>query len=324
MAKILGLGNALVDILIMLPTDDLLHETGLPKGSMLHVKRNIIDELLAKTGGLQKQIRSGGSAANAIHGLARLGNTTAFIGKTGPDHLGKIFYDDLVNGGIDPKLIPSATETGTAVAFISPDSERSFAVYLGAALELSASDLSEEHFRGYNVLHIEGYLVQNQRLIKKAVKLAKAAGLTVSLDLASYNVVEDNLKFLKRIVRDYVDIVFANEEEALAFTGYQPERAVAEISRHCEIAVVKTGPKGSLVQSGNYFYLIDITPTKVVDTTGAGDLYAAGFLDAVFKAFPIEKCGMAGAILAGNVIRYVGAKIPEEAWPAIVQEIKNL
>ncbi len=324
MAKILGLGNALVDILILLPTDDLLHETGLPKGSMLHVERKIIDELLTKTGGLQQQITSGGSAANAIHGLARLGNSTAFIGKTGPDNLGKIFYDDMLRSGIEPKLIPSTTETGSAVAFISPDSERSFAVYLGAALELSASDLTAEHFRGYDLLHIEGYLVQNHKLIKTAVKLAKEAGLKVSLDLASYNVVEGNLRFLKRIVKDYVDIVFANEEEALAFTGSEPEKAVAALAQLCEIAVVKTGPKGSLAQSDQTLQKIDIIPTTVIDTTGAGDLYAAGFLHGVFRALPLYKCGMAGAILAGNVIRHVGAKIPDEAWPGIVQEINKL
>ncbi|HHN48081.1 MAG TPA: adenosine kinase, partial [Bacteroidales bacterium] len=299
-------------------------ETGLPKGSMLHVERKIIDELLTKTGGLQQQITSGGSAANAIHGLARLGNATAFIGKTGPDNLGKIFYDDMVSSGIEPKLILSTTETGSAVAFISPDSERSFAVYLGAALELSASDLTAEHFRSYDVLHIEGYLVQNHELIETAVKLAKQAGLKVSLDLASYNVVEGNLGFLKRIVNDHVDIVFANEEEALAFTAFEPEKAVAALSQFCEIAVVKTGPKGSLIQSDHELHRIEIIPTKVIDTTGAGDLYAAGFLHGLLNGLPLNKCGMAGAILAGNVIRYVGAKIPDEAWPGIIIEIGSL
>jgi sugar/nucleoside kinase (ribokinase family) len=145
-----------------------------------------------KTNTLHQEISSGGSAANAIHGLARLGNFTAFIGKTGPDYLGKIFHRDMINSGISPMLIPS-TETGTAVAFISPDSERTFAVFLGAALELSASDLIENYFEGFDVLHIEGYLVQNHELIETAVKMAKAAGLKVSLDLASYNVVEANL-----------------------------------------------------------------------------------------------------------------------------------
>jgi sugar/nucleoside kinase (ribokinase family) len=324
MAKILGLGNALVDIMIMLPNDELLIETGLPKGSMQHVQRNVIDELLVKTNTLHHEISSGGSAANAIHGLARLGNPTAFIGKTGPDHLGKLFHNDMINSGISPQLISTSTETGTAVAFISPDSERTFAVFLGAALELSASDLIEDYFKGFDVLHIEGYLVQNHELIETAVKLAKAAGLKVSLDLASFNVVESHLEFLQNIVKNYVDIAFANEEEAHAFTGLNPEEAVSELAQQCEIAIVKTGAKGSLIKSGNDLYRIGIIPTKVIDSTGAGDLYAAGFLHGLLHGMPLAKCGEAGALLSGTVIRYIGAKIPAEAWPAIIEEIESL
>ena len=324
MAKILGLGNALVDVLIMLPNDDLLAETNIQKGSMKHVEREVIDLLLEQTITLKREISSGGSAANAIHGLARLGNTTSFIGKIGSDHLGSIFHNDMINSGIAPQLLVSEKETGTAVAFISPDSERSFAVFLGAALELSASDLSAGQFHACDLLHIEGYLTQNHELIETAVKMAKSQGLRVSLDMASYNVVESNLEFLKGIIRDYVDIVFANEEEALAYTGKDPENAANELAGQCEIAVVKTGARGSLVKSGDDLYAIDIVPTKVVDTTGAGDLYAAGFLHALHKGMPLRKCGMAGAILSGKVISCIGAKIPSEAWPGIITEIKRL
>jgi sugar/nucleoside kinase (ribokinase family) len=324
MAKILGLGNALVDVLIMLPNDDLLVETSIQKGSMKHVEREVIDLLLEQTKTLKIEISSGGSAANAIHGLARLGNTTSFIGKTGSDHLGRIFHSDMINSGIAPQLLISETETGTAVAFISPDSERSFAVFLGAALELSASDLHAEQFHDCELLHIEGYLTQNHELIETAVKMAKSQGLKVSLDMASYNVVESNLEFLKSMIKDYVDIVFANEEEAFAFTGSDPENAVNKLAGLCEIAVVKTGAKGSLVKSSDELCRIDIVPTKVIDTTGAGDLYAAGFLHAMHKGMPLRKCGMAGAILSGKVISYIGAKIPSEAWPEIIAEIQRL
>jgi sugar/nucleoside kinase (ribokinase family) len=324
MAKILGLGNALVDIMIQLPDDELLIEFVLPKGSMHHVERKAIDLLLEKTNTLHQEITSGGSAANAIHGLARLGNFTAFIGKTGPDYLGKIFHRDMINSGISPMLIPSLTETGTAVAFVSPDSERTFAVFLGAALELSHTELQENHFKQFDVLHIEGYLVQNHQLIESAMKMAKNAGLKISLDLASYNVVEAHYEFLHGIVKKYVDIVFANEEEALAFTGSDPEQAVYELSQQCEIAIVKTGAKGSLIQSGDKIHRIGIIPAKVIDTTGAGDLYAAGFLHGLLKGMPLNKCGEAGAILSGNVIRYIGAKIPGEAWQEIIDEIGQL
>ncbi|MBE0661653.1 MAG: adenosine kinase [Bacteroidales bacterium] len=324
MLKILGLGNALVDIMIMLPNDELLIEKGLPKGSMHHVGRSVVDDLLLRTLNLKRELTSGGSAANAIHGLARLGISTAFIGKIGPDDLGNIFYLDMINSGISPQLLHTSTETGTAVAFITPDSERTFAVFLGAALELTASDLLEDHFKGFDLLHIEGYLAQNHHLIKTAVKMAKAAGMKVSLDLASYNVVEDNLEFLHGIVKNYVDIVFANEEEASAFTGLEPELAVSSLALHCEVAIVKTGAKGSLIKSGESLYTIGIIPTTVIDSTGAGDLYAAGFLHGYLNKLPLQKCGQAGAILSGNVIRHIGAKIPAEFWPGIIAEIENL
>lgn len=324
MAKFLGLGNALVDIMIPLPGDEWLNEFGLPKGSMQHVERSVIDNLLGKTTHFIQQISSGGSAANAIHGLARLGNTTAFIGKVGPDRLGNIFYSDMINSGIVPNLIVSATETGTAVAFVTPDSERTFAVFLGAALELGASDLKQEDFSGHNYLHIEGYLVQNHELIKTALMMAKNSGLKISLDLASYNVVEENLDFLKFIVGKYVDIIFANEEESLAFTGMMPEQALSYFARLCEIAVVKTGAKGSMIKSGDKICQIEIIPANVVDTTGAGDLYAAGFLHGLANGLALEKCGKAGAILSGNVIEHFGAKIPADSWEKIRKEIAEI
>ena len=324
MAKIIGLGNALVDILVQLPGDELLKEAGLLKGSMFHVSRATIDALLLKTSSLPHQITSGGSAANAIHGLARLGNSTGFIGKTGPDGLGDSFRKDLEDSGIIPLLITSTTDTGTAVAFITPDAERTFAVFLGAASELDAADLSRDMFRGYKILHIEGYLVQNHKLIETALRLAKAEGLKVSFDMASYNVVENNLQFLRHIVELYVDIVFANEEEALAVTGLDPIKAVELLSSQCEIAVVKIGSKGSMIQSGEQFFNIGTIPVKVADTTGAGDLYAAGFLHGFASGLTLDKCGQAGAILAGNVIRYIGAKVPEAEWPMIRKEISSL
>jgi len=321
MARILGLGNALVDILIPVPDETLLQEAGLPKGSMQHVERKVIDNLLDKTRSYKKQIASGGSAANAIHGLARLGNHTAFIGKTGGDHLGKVFRDDMIKSGIDPQLIVSETDTGTAVAFITPDSERTFAVFLGAALELSAHDLNQGQFKGYDLLHVEGYLVQNHELIETAVSMAKSAGLKISLDLASFNVVADNLEFLRQIVIKYVDIIFANEDEAKVFTGFEPKDAVSSLSQHCQVAVVKTGAKGSLVKSENMVHEIGIIPTRVADTTGAGDLYAAGFLHGYLQGMDLNKCGKIGALLSGHVIRHLGAKIPDEAWPQIIREI---
>ncbi|MCK4288764.1 MAG: adenosine kinase, partial [Bacteroidales bacterium] len=216
MTKILGMGNALVDIMTKLDHDGILDKFSLPKGSMQLIDIDKSDKLLSESKHLEKQLTSGGSAANTIHGLAKLGIETAFMGKVGKDEFGEFFHNDLKNSKINPVLFFSKSHSGRVVALISNDSERTFATHLGAAIELSADDLKSELFKGYNYFHIEGFLVQNHELLHKAVQLAKENNLMVSLDLASYNVVEDNLEFLKTILIKYVDILFANEDEARA------------------------------------------------------------------------------------------------------------
>ena len=197
MSKVLGMGNALVDIMTRLESDSLLEKFMLPKGSMQLVDREASDKVLSGTIGLNKQQSSGGSAANTIHGLANLGIETGFIGAVGEDEYGTFFHQDLINSSISPKLFKSKTESGRAIALVSPDSERTFATFLGAAIELSAEHLSLDVFDGYEYFHIEGYLVQNHDLIRKSIEFAKQKNLKVSLDLASFNVVEANLYFLK-------------------------------------------------------------------------------------------------------------------------------
>ncbi len=318
MKKVLGMGNALVDIMTKLESEDLLLAFSLPKGSMQLVDKDFANKVNNGTKHLEKKQASGGSAANTIHGLAKLGVETGFIGKIGTDEFGKFFQTDMESSNIKTHLMFGENETGRAIALISPDSERTFATFLGSAVELSAKDIQPELFSGYSYFHIEGYLVQNYDLIKKAVKLAKENKLKVSLDLASFNVVEANIDFLKSIIKEYVDIIFANEDEAKAFTSKEPEEALQILSEYCEIAVVKTGEKGSLVKKGNDVYKIGIVKANCIDTTGAGDLYAAGFLYGLTKDMPLIKCGEIGALLAGNVIEVIGAKISINKWNNII------
>lgn len=317
MDKVLGIGNALVDIMTKLKDDQLLKDYELPRGSMQLVGEDFVRKVTVATEDLEKHQSSGGSAANTIHGLAHLGAHTGFIGKVGKDELGDLFSKDLEDNGIEPKLFRSETESGRAIALISPDSERTFATFLGAAVELSPEELNESLFNGYKYLHIEGYLIQNHELLKRAFELASKKGMKVSLDLASFNVVEDNLDFLKSFVKDYVDILFANEEEATAFTGKDPEAALDELAELCEIAVVKVGKDGSFVKRGNEKVKIDPIKANPVDTTGAGDAYAAGFLYGLINGYSLDKCGYMGAVLAGKVIEVIGAKMDEAKWKEI-------
>lgn len=321
MTKILGIGNALVDVLTQLENDDLLVTLELPKGSMQLVDAAKSGQIQEHSKNLKKQMTSGGSAANTIHGLAKLGIETAFIGTVGEDETGDFFHNDMVNNNIVPRLIKSKSPSGIANAMISKDGERTFGTFLGAAIELSADHLNDGQFADYDILHVEGYLVQNHELLEAILKTAKNNGLKISIDLASYNVVEDNLDFLKEMVAKYVDIVFANEEEAKAFTGMEPEEALDEISKVTDIAIVKIGRKGSMIKQGDTIVNVDVKEIEPIDTTGAGDLYAAGFLYGLTNNLGFKKAGETGSLLASTVITNIGAKIPEENWEKIREEV---
>ncbi len=319
--KIIGIGNALVDVLIQMEDEHVIEELGFPKGSMQLIDAKTSALIAEKTKTYKKEMASGGSAANTIHGLARLGMETAFIGTVGNDEIGMFFQEDLKKSGILPLLFKSDSPSGVANAMITKDGERTFGTFLGAAIELSGDMLKRELFEGYDMLHIEGYLVQNHDLLKTALKLAKSAGLKVSLDLASFNVVEDNLDFLKEMVKNYVDIVFANEEEAKAFTGMSPKNALNEIARISDISVVKIGSKGSMIKQGDTIVNIEPIKARLVDTTGAGDIYASGFLWGYLNGLGFEKAGYAGSLLASSVIEVIGAKFNENKWKDIKKRL---
>ncbi len=320
MKKVLGIGNALVDILVKIDDDTILEKYGLPKGSMQLVDKEKSKELLGALEQFEYDIASGGSAANTINGLANLGLSCGYIGKIKNDEYGAVFRKDMTSKGIDAILLEGIQDTGIAITLITGDSQRTFATYLGAAVEMTSDDISDEMFDGYDIFHVEGYLVQNHDLIGTAIKKAKNHGLQVAIDLASYNVVESNLKFLKDLVSNDVDIVFANEEEAKAFTGKEPEEALHEIAGMCDIAVVKVGAKGSFVKSGDRQHFVGAIKADPVDTTGAGDLYAAGFLYGLATSHSLEKCAQLGSLLGGRVIEVIGPKMDDHMWSGIRKE----
>src|ERR1035437_6694714 len=324
MKKILGMGNALTDILLQIDKDEVLYSLNLPKGGMQLVNTERSEEISHAVSQYAKVMATGGSASNTINGIARLGMKAGFVGKVGKDDIGLFFTNDSINNGVEPHLLLSETPSGRCIVLVSPDSERTLCTYLGAACELLAEDLKPEMFRGYDIFHIEGYLVQNHDLIRTAVRLAKQEGLKVSVDLASYNVVEENLDFLLEIIHQYVDIVFANEEEARAFTGKEPEEALKAISELCEIAIVKVGKDGSFIKSGDKTVQIQPRKSDCIDTTGAGDLYASGFLFGLANNYSLEVCGKIGSLISGNVVEVLGAKMPEEVWANIQSEIEEI
>jgi sugar/nucleoside kinase (ribokinase family) len=315
--RILGIGNALVDVITLLKDDQVIRSLNLPRGSMTLVDRSMSERIQQEISGEKRLLVTGGSVANAINGIANLEVPCGFLGTVGQDELGILFADEQKNQGIQPLLIQSVLPTGRAVGLVEPDGERTFATYLGAASELHPDDITSERLEGFDIFFIEGYLVYNHSLIMAAASAAKSAGLTVALDLASYNVVEANRDILNELVKTYVDIVFANEEEAVAFTGLQPLEAVESLAGLCDIAIVKIGKEGAYIQQGFSRILVPAAGDLVVDTTGAGDFFAAGFLSGVAKGYNLEKSGKLGALLASRVIRVPGAKLDESAWTEI-------
>ncbi len=245
-------------------------------------------------------------------GIGKLGGNARFVGKCGQGAMGRFFEDALRANNVDPRLFRSATATGRVLSIITPDGERSMFTFLGAAAETRPEEIGEEVFENAAVVHIEGYILFNPDLMRKAVIAATSAGARVSLDLASFNVVQEARGFLADIVKEYVDILIANEDEAHAYTGEtEPLLAVQALGREVDIAVLKLGARGSLI-------VRDGRPA--VDTTGAGDLWASGFLYGLVEGYPLEKCGELGSACGYEVCQVVGASIPDDGW----QRIRNI
>lgn len=323
--RILGIGSALVDVLYRVPDDSFLSRFGLTKGSMTLVDAAALQAILDAIKSRSYVEMSGGSAANTVCGLAQLGSSAGFAGKTGLDRLGTFFADELRQSGAVPHLTALPSEpTGVAITFISPDSERTFATCLGASSLLTPEELTPELFRGYDLVHLEGYLVFNPLLVDRIVELAKQEGLMVSLDMASYNVVEANLPLFRRLVYETADFVFANEQEAAAFTGKSPGDALREMAGSGRVAVVKVGKEGSLVARNREVVSVPPRPAKVIDTTGAGDLYAAGFLHGIDKGASLSVCAALGSIVASYVIEATGAKIAGPVWENVRTDVARL
>lgn len=320
--KVLGVGNALVDIMIALPDDSMLDGFGLTRGSMTLVDSERSAQIYHATREFQVDVTTGGSVANSIHGLASLGGFCGYAGKIGHDDLGRLFAGEFQQKNVTPHLPFSNLDTGRVMAMVSADSERTMATYLGAAANMVPSDFTPELLGPYDMIYVEGYLVQDHGLMETILKMAHELGLRVAIDLSSFNIVEQNLGFLKHMVTSYVDIVFANEDEAKAFTGLDPAESLEAISSLCRIAVVKTGKQGSMVRAGEEKFMIAPIPTHSVDTTGAGDSYAAGFLYGLSRGLSLQQCGDIASLVSSKAVETMGARIPEASWPALLEKVR--
>lgn len=311
--SVIGIGSALVDILTRIDNDNILKEINIPKGSMQLVDETSSALIEKKLESYESSMAPGGSAANTIHALAKMGIESGFVSYVGKDEIGKFFEDSMNSVGVKPLMFHSDTASGTARTIISADGERTFATNLGASVELNENVITRELFKNWDYCYLEGYLIANKNLFKKVIHTAKECGCKVILDLASYNVVEDNREFLNELLPN-INIIFANEEEAKALTNDSAEASLEYIAQHTDIAVVKIGKRGSLIKRGEEVVKIGCNKVDVVDTTGAGDMYAAGFLYGLINGYDLERCGNIGNLLAESIIQVIGAKMDENRW----------
>lgn len=322
MKNVIGIGSALVDILTRIDNDDILKELDIRKGSMHLVDEKSTAIIENRLENYESSMAPGGSAANTIHALSKMGIESGFISFIGKDEIGKFFENSMSSVGVKSYLFHSDTASGTARTIISADGERTFATNLGASLELNERVITSDIFKQWDYCYVEGYLIANKPVFVKTISTAKACGCKVVLDLASFNVVEENRDFLNELLPQ-IDIIFANEEEAKALTLMSAEESLHYIAEKVEIAVVKVGKNGSLIKRGNEVVQIGCNKIDVVDTTGAGDMYAAGFLYGLINDYDLESCGIIGNHLAESIIQVIGAKMDEERWEMFKKNLRN-
>lgn len=321
--KILGAGSPIVDLLVNV-SDAFVGSIGGQKGGMELVSAEKLEEILAKAG-TKSTKAPGGSAGNTIFGLANLGVKTAFLGKVGTDEDGDFYTKRLADFGGDTKSFSrnANLHTGRCLSIVTPDSERTMRTDLGAAATLSPEEVSEKDFADISHVHIEGYMLYAESLCLKVLETAEKCNCTVSLDMASFEVVKHKMNMLPDVLKKYVDIVFANEDEAKEFCGTDiPEKALEQLSAYCNTVAVKLGRKGCILKSGPLTASAKADIVKAVDTTGAGDLWQAGFLYGFLNGKDLATCGAYGAILGAEVVQVMGAEIPPQRWDIIRSKLK--
>ncbi len=305
-----GIGSALLDFMVEVD-DQFLKTLGLSKGGMQLIDEERSREIFSILKGMKIETAPGGSSANTVAGVATLGGKGAFVGRVADDEYGRIYIKKTVESGVHSLISAGDGLTGHAITFITPDSERSFATHLGAALRLSHDDVDYSAVAESSILHLEGYLFEPSNLREicyRAMDTAKKNGVQISVDLADPGLIGRIGDVFTDVINNYADIVFMNEEEAFAFTGSRDRGALEKIPSRCSIAIVKLGEKGSLIRHGGGVAEIPAYKTEVVNTNGAGDMYAAGVLYGITSGKGIEVSGRIGSFAASVVVSSVGAR----------------
>ena len=318
---VVGIGNAIVDA-VAEADDALLADEGLPKGSMTLIDAARADALRPRMG--QAVEVCGGSAANTMVGVARLGGAAGYVGKVRDDAAGAAFRRDIEASGVAFPTPAAADGAATAqcLIFVTPDAQRTMNTYLGACVELGPADIDPDFIAQARLLYMEGYLWDPpaaKDAFRKALGIAHAVGGRVCLSLSDSFCVERHRAELRDLVANHVDVLFANEDEAMSLYEVGDfHTALAAARADCAIAVLTRSAKGSVVAGDGAVHTIEAVPVAhVVDTTGAGDLYAAGFLLGLARSFALDRCGRLAALTAGEIVGHYGARPEADIAPFV-------
>lgn len=322
---VLGLGAPIIDLVVQVD-DHFLENVPGEKGGSMVVSHEVLAEILAKASKPSVDV-PGGSAANTIIGMASLGSKCGLAGMVGRDDKGKSYIDRLLQKQIMP-LFAESEESSTAqvICLITPDGQRTMRCFLGASNEYAPEHLKHEYFAGVKLVHCEGYAIYNQngKVVRKAMEMAKQAGCLVSLDLASFEIVRSYKPLILELLENrLIDVIFCNEDEATQFASSIDE-TLEIFGTFCGTSVITMGAKGCWVQHEGEKKFFKTTPKTCIDTTGAGDLFAAGFLHMLMKGSPIEDCCKVAHTLGGAVLSVVGAQLPNQVWQKVHAEIRPL
>ena len=310
---VVAIGNAIVDILGRCD-DSFLEKHGTIKGHMNLVDSARIDTLYKAMGpGIEI---SGGSAANTVAGMASLGGRSAFIGKVAEDEFGRIFRHDISATGVSfktPAVVDTERSTSRSLILVTPDGQRTMNTFLGISTDLDQGEVDPEVIRNSQIVYLEGYLFDREEAkaaFRQAVEIAKAAGRRVALTLSDSFCVDRHRSELLALIRSGIDIVFANESEILSLYEISDfDEAVRRVAKDTRLAVLTRSEKGSVIISEGSSIAVAPEPiSKVVDTTGAGDLYAAGFLFGVAHGYDLAASGRFGSFAASEIIGQMGAR----------------
>ena len=321
-----GLGNPLVDILVHVD-DDFICANSLGKGIMHLIEKEDSRRLIDLLRDQRVEMESGGDCPNTITTLALLGLKAAFTGKVGRDELGDLFERRIKGQGVHSYLRKAGVDTGTSVILITPDKERTMNTHLGACREYGIQDLPAEMIERSKFFYYTGYMwdTENQKgAAREAIRLARLNGVKVAFDVADPFAVERYKEDFLRLIGEDTDILFANAHEARLLTGCGVEECAATLGALCPLVVIKNGGSVSYIHHENRVVTVPSFRTEVMDTTGAGDSFAAGFLYGLVKDYPLEKCGRIASFVASKTIEKVGAQAPVNIHELVEGFVRSL